>query len=86
MPDSVLCVALFILWWWLAFFAMLPIGVRNASEEGAPVEAGNDAGAPVAANVKKKALWATGAAAVLWVITIVLIIIDPFNMRPDIPH
>ena len=86
MPDPVLCVALFILLWWLSFFAMLPIGVRNSSEEGTIVEPGNDAGAPVAANIKQKALWATGAAALLWVITVILIIIDPFNMRPDLIH
>src|SRR5262245_4924502 len=84
MPDPFLCFVIYLIWWWLAFFAMLPLGVRSSEEAGAAVEAGNDPGAPHVPNIGKKMLWASASAAALWVITIVLIAADPFNMRPDL--
>lgn len=83
MLDPVLNIAIFIIWWWISFFVMLPIGVRSMSEEGVETP-GHDQGAPAAANLRKKALWALGAAAALWIITALLIYFDPFNLRPDI--
>jgi predicted secreted protein len=66
--DSLVSVAVFILWWWLAFMAMLPMGVRNLDEAGVDAR-GHERGAPATPQLKKKAMWALAIAAVLWAIT-----------------
>ncbi len=45
--------------WFLALFCLLPIGLGEVDPE---------TGAPLNANLGKKALWASGIAAVLWVV------------------
>jgi predicted secreted protein len=84
MPDPVLCIAIYIIWWWMAFFAVLPIGVRSQEEAGAAPIAGNDSGAPAAPRIRTKMAWAALAAALLWAATIAVIVTDPFNVRPDL--
>ena len=49
-------VALYFIVWWISLYAVLPLGVKNAHEAGVEVEKGNDAGAPVAPNLGKKAI------------------------------
>ena len=64
--------AIYFLIWWLVLFCTLPIGVRNAAEDGVAVEAGNDPGAPTVIGMKFKLILTTIVAsivfAVLWVI------------------
>jgi predicted secreted protein len=64
--------AIYFLIWWLVLFCTLPIGVRNAAEEGVAVDAGNDPGAPTAIGMTFKLLLTTILAsvvfAILWVI------------------
>jgi predicted secreted protein len=75
-------VAIYIILWWLSFFAMLPIGAQSlheAGEEGAP---GVERGAPRLPRLGMKALWAAGVAAVLWLGVAWAISIDLFGMRP----
>jgi predicted secreted protein len=64
--------AIYFLIWWLVLFCTLPIGVRNAAEDGVAVEAGNDPGAPTVIGMKFKLILTTIIAsilfAVLWVI------------------
>ncbi len=57
-------IAIYFVIWWTVLFAVLPFGVRNASEAGENVEAGNDAGAPMALHWGKKIL-ATSVIALL---------------------
>ena len=45
--------------WFLALFCMLPIGLGEVDPE---------TGAPLNPNFKRKAIWATGVAAVLWLV------------------
>jgi predicted secreted protein len=52
-------IAIYFIMWWLILFTILPLGVRNAAEEGVEVEEGNDAGAPVAHGLKWKAVLTT---------------------------
>jgi predicted secreted protein len=73
-------IAVFIIWWWLALFMVLPMGVRSLDEGGVKAE-GHDQGAPMAPNLKQKAVWATGLAAVLWLATMIFIAVDPFDIR-----
>ena len=60
--------AIYFLIWWLVLFCTLPIGVRNAAEEGVAVEAGNDPGAPTVLAMGKKLVWTTLIASVLFAI------------------
>lgn len=73
-------IAIYIILWWMALFVVLPIGVRNLDEAGEAVP-GHEAGAPAAPDLKRKALWAAGLAAVFWVVTMVVIGLDPFGIR-----
>ena len=50
--------------WWVIFFMMLPIGVER---DRAP-QKGNDPGAPVKANLKKKVIITTLVALILWAV------------------
>jgi predicted secreted protein len=54
--------------------------------QGAGAYRGHDLGAPVAHNLKRKALWAGVAAVVLWAATAAFIYFDPFHVRPDLPR
>ncbi|KCZ94365.1 DUF1467 family protein [Hyphomonas johnsonii] len=48
----------FVIAWWLCFFAVLPIGVRGQFEDGEHTP-GTEEGAPVHPMLAKKAIWAT---------------------------
>ena len=60
--------AIYFLIWWLVLFCTLPIGVRNAAEDGVMVEAGNDPGAPTVIGMKFKLLLTTIVSAILFAI------------------
>jgi predicted secreted protein len=51
--------------WWLAFFAMLPFGVRSQIEDGSVVP-GTEPSAPTAPNLRRKAVWALVIALIAW--------------------
>ena len=51
--------------WWLAFFVLLPIGVRSQLEEGTVVP-GTEPSAPTAPQLWRKAVWAFVIALVMW--------------------
>lgn len=79
--NLLLGIAIYIILWWLAFFAMLPIGAQSfheAGEEGAP---GIERGAPQAHGLRMKVLWAAGIAAVLWLAVAWGVSVDLFQMR-----
>lgn len=80
--DSVLGIAIYILLWWMAFFAMLPIGAHSFVEADQTAEAGVERAAPMVHNLKKKALWAAMVAAILWILVFVAIQFDVFGVRP----
>ncbi len=54
-------IVLFVLVWWLVFFAALPFGVRRAGDQ----DKGHDAGAPSNPRLGRKAAVATGISIVL---------------------
>lgn len=51
-------IVFFVIFWWLCFFVVLPIGVRGQYEDESTVE-GTEEAAPVDPMIGKKALWAT---------------------------
>ena len=67
--GSLMVISIF---WWLAFFMMLPIGVRSQLEDGAVVP-GTEPSAPTAPKLWKKALWALGLALSGWAVLFSLI-------------
>lgn len=79
--DPVITVAVFIIAWWLSFFMMLPIGVKNLDEGGDAGGFGQERAAPVRPDLGKKALWAAGLAFVLTALVYALVSIDAFGLR-----
>lgn len=51
--------------WWLAFIAMLSIGVRSQIEDGSVVP-GTEPSAPTAPRLWRKACWALVIALIVW--------------------
>ena len=60
--------AIYFVIWWLVLFCVLPFGVRNPSEAGEAVEAGNDPGAPIVPALKAKLIWTTIVSAIVFAI------------------
>ena len=65
--------------WWIALFAILPLGSRSHSEAGTHVSDGGDPGAPVNPNLKKKAFTTTWVAAI---ITAVIWVVMQYDLIP----
>jgi predicted secreted protein len=79
--SPVLGLAIYLVLWWLAFFTVLPIGARShheADEESVP---GAERGAPRVHNLRLKALWAAGIAAIVWLGIAWAVSVDLWNMR-----
>ena len=74
-------IVLYTVLWFLALFIILPIGQRSQAEAGEVVP-GTPAGAPADPRLKRKAIWATLIAAVLWGIC-AWIILDGVITRED---
>ena len=65
-------VVVFVLSWWISFFAVLPIGVKGQWEDGSTIP-GTEEGAPKHHMLPKKALWATiGATGITLVAALVI--------------
>lgn len=77
--DPLLALGIYFICWWVSLFAMLPIGVRGVHEGERPQ--GHDPGAPQAPDLKRKALWTTGVAFLVWLAVIGLILWDPTGIR-----
>ena len=60
--------AIYFIIWWIVLFAVLPFGVRNASEAGEAVETGHDPGAPTMPALKAKLISTTIVASVVFAI------------------
>jgi len=67
---------IYILFWWVTLFMVLPFGVRGQAEEGEIVQ-GSEPGAPVQASIKKKFLITTVLSAIFCTI---FFVIDYYNL------
>ncbi len=72
-------IVLFVVIWWPVFFCVLPVGMRQP-EEGERVP-GAMPGAPARPDLKRKLLWTTVLAALLWLAVYGLIRADLFSFR-----
>lgn len=59
--------ATFLILWWLSLLIVLPLGVRGQAETDS-VEPGTEPGAPVAHNMVRNVLWATGLAIIFFLL------------------
>jgi predicted secreted protein len=59
-----IAIGLYFVCWWLAFFIMLPIGVRTP--DGDAIEPGTADSAPIAPHLGRKALGATILSAIIF--------------------
>ncbi|MGA9657933.1 MAG: DUF1467 family protein [Asticcacaulis sp.] len=60
--------AIYLLIWWITFFAVLPMGNRTPTEMGDVTVKGHDTGAPVTHNIWKKVRLNTLIALGIWII------------------
>ena len=65
-------IIVFVLAWWISFFAVLPIGVKGQWEDGSTIP-GTEEAAPKNPMLMKKVIWATGGAVVVTALTALLI-------------
>lgn len=80
-------ILVFVITWWMSFFAALPIGVRaqNEGDDGDEgVTKGTVPSAPSNPNIKKKAKYVTLIAVVVTAIYYYLVSSGLVNMRPDL--
>lgn len=59
-------IVVFVIAWWIAFQALLPIGVRSPAEDNLTLA--GDPGAPTHPHLLKKGLWSAIIALVVWAI------------------
>jgi predicted secreted protein len=62
LPTSI---AIYFIIWWVVLFAVLPWGVRSQQEHGAIVP-GSDPGAPAIPGLKRKLVWTTIVAGIVF--------------------
>lgn len=65
-------IIVFVLAWWISFFAVLPIGVKSQWEDGSTVP-GTEEGAPKHPMMLKKVIWASIAALVVTALAALII-------------
>ncbi|MEM7268817.1 MAG: DUF1467 family protein [Pseudomonadota bacterium] len=65
-------IVLFAIFWFLALYVTLPLFVKSQGEVG-EVEPGTPASAPDQPMMKKKLIWTTIAAVILWLIAFAVI-------------
>ncbi len=74
-------IVIFVIIWWLVFFALLPMGVTSRWEAGEDDVDGAEPGAPVDPDLKRKAIRATIIASVLTVVAVAIIMSGVINFR-----
>lgn len=74
-------VVIFIVWWWVAFLAVLPRDIKGRWESEDDGVEGADPGAPTEPRLKEKAWLATKIAAGLWAVTAAVILSGVFDFR-----
>ncbi len=88
--STISFIAIYFVLWWLVLFAVLPFGVKSAHESGAIFEEGHDAGAPLQAQMFRKALVTTLISGLLflglwWLVTSGVIGLDDIPFLRNAP-
>lgn len=74
-------IVIFIIWWWVAFLAVLPRNIEARWEAPDDGVKGADPGAPTSPQIGKKVWLATKITVVVWAATIAIIMSGVFNFR-----
>ncbi|MEO1136406.1 MAG: DUF1467 family protein [Pseudomonadota bacterium] len=74
-------IVIYIIWWWVAFLAVLPRNIQSRWEAPDDGVDGADPGAPTDPMLKQKAWLATKLAFVLSLVTIAIVLSGIFNFR-----
>lgn len=74
-------VVIFVICWWLVFFAVLPRGVQGRWESEDDGVKGADPGAPVKPDLKAKAWLTTKIAIVIWAVVVAIILSGVFSFE-----
>ena len=77
-------IAMYFTIWWMALFAILPLGARSHAEAGIEPPRGCDPGSPVKANFKRKVFTTTWVSTLIWA-ALVVIIQSGWVHIPDMP-
>jgi predicted secreted protein len=77
-------VAMYFTIWWVALFAVLPLGSKSHAEAGIEPPPGCDPGAPVKIDFKRKAITTTWVSTLIWA-ALVVIIESGWVRIPDMP-
>jgi predicted secreted protein len=72
--------AIYVILWWLAFFAMLPLGAQSLHEADEEAPPGVERGAPKSHRLGMKALLASAIAAVVWLGVAWAVSVDLFRV------
>jgi len=75
-------ILVFVVAWWMVFFAALPIGIRSQEESGEEITKGTVPSAPSNPNLKKKALYTTAVAVLITIAYYFLATSGLINFRP----
>ncbi len=75
-------IVVYVVVWWLVFFAVLPWGVRSQRESGEEVH-GTEPGAPVKPDLGRKALITSIIAALIWAAIFVALRAGMFDFYPE---
>lgn len=78
-PGSIV---VYVVVWWLVFFAVLPWGVRSQRESGDEV-GGTEPGAPVNPRLGRKALITSLIAAAIWLVIFLAAQAGVFDIYPE---
>lgn len=74
-------ILVYVVVWWLVFFAALPVGVRHQQDEDETRVEGTDPGAPSNPNLKKKAIYTSVIALIITVAYYFLATSDLISFR-----
>jgi predicted secreted protein len=76
--------AIYIMIWWVTFFAILPLWNRTPTEEGGETVQGHDTGAPITHNLWKKVRINSLVALAVWIVVLLLMYVIHIPL-PEIP-
>ena len=82
--NPITLAAIYIMIWWLTFFAILPLWNRTPTEEDGATIKGHDTGAPITHNLWKKVRLNSLVALVVWVIVLLFMYVIHIPL-PEIP-
>ena len=83
--DLFMSISVYLVLWWVVFFAILPIGVQSHHEAGMDVPGGGEPGSPVDPKLLKKFITTTWVSAIVFAVIWVVYTFGLVKL-PGMPH